>query len=71
MPNTKFKYPIEVFGIAEYTPMTYTNHIVFIETTIFTNLVSQYLSEEKYRELQQYLMANPKSASDSRQRRHS
>ena len=33
----------------------------FIETKLFTNLVEQYLSDERYSELQAELIANPSS----------
>ena len=33
----------------------------FIETKLFTRLVSEYLSDEEYRELQKALMADPEA----------
>lgn len=33
--------------------------ITFIETTLFTSLVSEYLTDEEYREMQNYLMIRP------------
>jgi len=39
--------------------MTYTTSVVFIETSLFTNLISKYLTDDEYRELQQYLMTYP------------
>jgi hypothetical protein len=33
--------------------------ITFIETTLFTSLVSEYLSDEEYHEMQNYLMIRP------------
>ncbi len=41
--------------------MTYNKKraLVFIETKLFTQLVKEYLSDDEYRELQQYLMKNP------------
>lgn len=40
--------------------MTYNSTTaVFIETTHFSSLVSQYLNDEEYRELQHYLMRHP------------
>ena len=43
------------------TPMTYNDKkmLVFIETKLFTQLVKKYLSDDEYRELQQYIMKNP------------
>jgi hypothetical protein len=34
--------------------------MVFIETTIFTKLLSKYLTDDEYQLLQKYLMLNPK-----------
>lgn len=41
--------------------MTYNKRkaMVFIETKIFTQLVKEYLSDDEYSELQQYIMKNP------------
>lgn len=41
--------------------MTYNKKrtLVFIETKLFTQLVKEYLSDEEYGELQQYIMKNP------------
>ena len=41
--------------------MTYNKirALVFIETKLFTQLVKTYLSDDEYRELQQYIMKNP------------
>ncbi|HLB41701.1 MAG TPA: type II toxin-antitoxin system RelE/ParE family toxin [Gammaproteobacteria bacterium] len=41
--------------------MTYNKKrtLVFIETKLFTQLVKEYLSDDEYRELQQYIMKNP------------
>ncbi len=41
--------------------MTYNKNraLVFIETKLFTQLVKEYLSDDEYRELQQYIMKNP------------
>lgn len=39
--------------------MTYTKTVVFVETTHFTHWIKDYLNEEEYRELQNYLMENP------------
>lgn len=39
--------------------MTYNDSAVFIETNHFTNLVSRYLSDDEYIELQVYLMERP------------
>lgn len=41
--------------------MTYNKKrtLVFIETKLFTHLVKEYLSDEEYGELQQYIMKNP------------
>ena len=33
--------------------------MIFIETTIFTSILCDYLSDDQYRELQQYLLENP------------
>lgn len=33
--------------------------ITFIETSLFTSLVSEYLTEEEYREMQNYLLVRP------------
>ncbi len=41
--------------------MTYNRTAVFVETTYFTNWANSYLDEEAYRELQNYLLANPES----------
>lgn len=35
--------------------------MTFIETTLFTSLATQYLTEEEYREMQNYLMELPES----------
>lgn len=41
--------------------MTYNKKrtLVFIETKLFTQLVKEYLSDEEYGNLQQYIMKNP------------
>jgi hypothetical protein len=41
--------------------MTYNKKrkLVFIETKLFTQLVKEYLNDDEYRELQQYIMKNP------------
>lgn len=41
--------------------MTYNKKrtLVFIETKLFTQLVKEYLSDDEYRELQQYIMKHP------------
>lgn len=39
--------------------MTYNDSILFIETSLFTKLVSNYLTENEYMELQLYLMEHP------------
>jgi len=41
--------------------MTYNKKrtLVFIETKLFTQLVKEYLGDEEYGELQQYIMKNP------------
>lgn len=41
--------------------MTYNTNMVFVETSLFTRLVVEYLSDEEYRELQQYLMEHPEA----------
>jgi hypothetical protein len=43
--------------------MTYTKNrtLVFVETKLFTYLVKEYLSDDEYRELQQYMMKNPEA----------
>jgi len=35
--------------------------MVFVETIIFTHLLSDYLSDEEYKDFQTYLVANPKA----------
>ena len=41
--------------------MTYNKKrtLVFIETKLFTQLIKEYLSDDEYGELQQYIMKNP------------
>lgn len=39
--------------------MTYNNSMLFIETSLFTKLVSKYLTDDEYMELQLYLMEHP------------
>lgn len=41
--------------------MTYTKNrtVVFVETKLFTHLVKEYLIDDEYKELQQYIMENP------------
>lgn len=39
--------------------MTYNNAMVFIETSHFSKVVKQYLSDDEYAELQRYLMNSP------------
>lgn len=41
--------------------MAYTKVMVFIETSLFTNRVKKYLTDEEYRELQFHLMEYPES----------
>jgi hypothetical protein len=47
--------------MAGSTPMTYNKDrtVVFVETKIFTQFVKEYLSDDEYKELQQYIMKNP------------
>jgi hypothetical protein len=47
--------------MAGNTPMTYNKNrtLVFVETKLFTQLVKKYLSDDEYRELQQYIMKDP------------
>jgi hypothetical protein len=35
--------------------------VTFIETTLFTSLISEYLGDEEYREMQNYLMELPEA----------
>lgn len=39
--------------------MTYNKTMVFVETTLFTSLISKHLNDDEYRELQQFLMSHP------------
>ena len=41
--------------------MTYNKNrtVVFVETKLFTELVKEYLSDDEYGKLQQYIMENP------------
>jgi hypothetical protein len=39
--------------------MTYTKTVVFVETTVFSSWIFEYLNDEEYREFQTYLMENP------------
>lgn len=41
--------------------MTYNikRTLVFVETKLFTQLVKEYLDDDEYRKLQQYIMLNP------------
>jgi hypothetical protein len=41
--------------------MPYAKLMIFIETTVFTKLMSNYLSDEEYRALQEYLLRNPEA----------
>ena len=52
--------------LQNYTPLTDIRYwrivaVVFIETSIFTRLVSQLLEDEQYRELQSALIDNPQA----------
>ncbi len=45
---------LELYGIAVYSMA-----MIFIETSIFTKILSDYLNDEEYRGLQTYLMQKP------------
>lgn len=46
-------------NLDDNTPMTYNWCMVFIETPIFTKIITSLLSEEDYRALQQELLLRP------------
>jgi hypothetical protein len=50
---------IPTHAIDGYTAMPYNSDMVFIETTVFTKLVYNYLSDEEFIGLQNYLMNHP------------
>lgn len=39
--------------------MPYNDIVIFIETSLFTRLLPDYLTDDEYRSLQSYLMAKP------------
>ena len=46
--------------VAETTPKAYSGHVfTFIESSIFQRVLSAYLDDDDYSELQQYLIQNP------------
>ncbi|MCB0092937.1 MAG: hypothetical protein KDE54_33845 [Caldilineaceae bacterium] len=45
--------------LANDTALPYTLCMVFIETSLFTKLIGQYLTDEEYAGLQSFLMAHP------------
>jgi hypothetical protein len=56
LPNTGFE---KSFAIDKYTAMPYNPDMVFIETTAFTRLVYDYLSDEEFAGVQNYLLMHP------------
>lgn len=40
-------------------PLAYNMSMTFIETTVFTHQVTEYLSDDEYAEMQRYLADNP------------
>ena len=51
--------PIDFLVVDRDTALPYNCHMVFIETTTFTKLVYEYLSEEEFAGLQNYLLNRP------------
>ena len=51
------------FCLTEYTAMPYTLSMIFIETSAFTRLIYDYMSEEEYLGLQSYLLQRPGAGS--------
>ena len=47
--------------MVNYTSMTYSNNVVFIEAPIFSKLVYDYLNEDEYAALQWTLAVRPET----------
>lgn len=45
----------------DYTAQPYNQSVEFIETSLFTNLLYDYLTEDEYRDLQDYLIRHPEA----------
>jgi hypothetical protein len=49
---------VEIF-LENYTAMPYIYGMIFIEASVFTRLLPNYLSDDEYRALQWYLLERP------------
>jgi hypothetical protein len=54
--RSNFNFKLLLF----YTSLTYICKMIFIETKIFTKQITNLISEDEYRELQNYLLITPK-----------
>lgn len=50
-----------VYVIDLYTPLAYILVMVIIETTIFTRIINELMSDGQYRELQNAIVGNPEA----------
>jgi mRNA-degrading endonuclease RelE of RelBE toxin-antitoxin system len=47
--------------LENYTALPYNISVIFIETSLFTRLIDNILSEEEYANLQQFLLTHPET----------
>ena len=52
---------MEPAGRNGYVPDVYSEMLTFVETKLFTQLVSDYLSDDEYAALQQAIVAHPEA----------
>ena len=48
-----------MFSLRNYTALTYNARVVFIETSTFTRLLYDYLTDDEYAGLQSFLLQHP------------
>lgn len=52
--------------MAYYTALPYNSGMVFIETSVFSRLIADYLTDDEYAGLQSFLLQRPDAAADCR-----
>ena len=57
--GVRLVYPSGDISLAYTTPLAYSHPMLLIETPIFTQRMQRFLSDERYRLLQQQLVAKP------------
>lgn len=50
---------VEESNLDEYTSLAYNTDMVIVETSIFTKLINQLMSDDEYRDFQEVLVNRP------------